>query len=51
MATKERITPPSPANVREAAKELPKGGPARGPDGRVLTEQKIAQRQHVKRSK
>lgn len=50
MATsKEKIIPPSPKNVRQAGKNLGKGGPSTGPDGRVLVERKVALKQHVKR--
>lgn len=45
---KERIIPPSKKDVREASKELRKGS---GPGGRVMSEQRVAKHEGVKRKK
>jgi hypothetical protein len=45
---KERITPPSKKDVRQASKDMRKGS---GPGGRVMADQSAAKRQGVTRKK
>jgi len=46
--SKERITPPSKKDLSAASKELRKGS---GPGGRVMSDQSVAKKQGVKRTK
>lgn len=48
MAKKEKIIPPSKKDIRAASKELRRGS---GPGGRVMADQSVAKRQHVKRQR
>lgn len=48
MRTKERIEPPSASVLREGSALLRAGD---GVGGRVLAEERVAKRQHVKRPK
>lgn len=45
VTKKETIKPPSAANVKTAAKQLPAGGKASGPAGRVLADKSVAVKQ------
>jgi hypothetical protein len=48
MAKKERITPPSKKDVRQAAKDMRRGS---GPGGRVMADRSVAKRQGATRKK